>query len=238
MRRFLVSVLAAVLAACGSSSSSSSGGGGSPLSGTVAGRTFTPTQTRAVVAGSICNLTGLGLTVGVKALEIEAAAFDPASANSSVCDDLTSAQCQYHGNSQTVRILVAKVNLPPTPTEPSLSASAEPYLVTSTLSSPTADLNGTYVAYAQALAIDPSFAGTPAVGLDNGKVFLSQVSDAGPIAGSVSLRFEEGSSVSGNFTANACGGSLDICALANTLATAILTQQSAGLCTLPAHPMP
>lgn len=244
MRKLLVSIAAALLAACGSSSSGSSGGGGGALTGHVGGRTFTPTQAKAVVAGS--GATGCGLvlnpldpssvtTVGVKAVAIEVAAFDPASVNSSACDDLSSVACRYHANSQTVTILVAKVNLMGA-AEPALGP--DPYTVSSTLAPPSVFTTG-YVAYAQALAVDPSYAATSEKSLDGGNVTLTQVSSAGPVAGHVNLTFEEGSAVSGTFSANACGGAtLQVCDLANTLASAILLGSSGGLCTLPADHVP
>lgn len=241
MRKLAASFAAvALLAACGSSSKGAPSTG-TPLSGHVGGRAFTPTQARAVVVGSGasgCTLAGLGVTVGVKAVEIEAATFDPASANSDACADLSAVQCQYHASSQAVRILVAKVNLTG-PSEPTLGASTDPYVVSSTLAPPSVYTTG-YVAFAEAVGVGPApaYVSTSETSLDGGHVTLTEVSDAGPVAGNVSISFTGGSSVSGDFSANVCGGTpLDVCALANELA-ASLGGAPAGLCTLPAANVP
>lgn len=243
MRKLLVPIAAALVAACGSSSSSSGGGGGggSPLTGTVGGHAFAPSQTRAVIAGSGvagCFLGSLGITVGVKAIEIEAAAFEPVSVNTAVCDDLlaSSTACRHHASSQNVRIIVAKVDTPtlgvPIPPEPAIGL--EPFAVSSTLAPPLS-IGTLKVGYAEALVVgpDPGYLATSEKSLDGGTVTLTAVSNAGPIAGHVAITFDKGSSISGDFSANACGGSLDVCAIANALVSA-----GSGLCTLPADDIP
>jgi hypothetical protein len=161
-------------------------------------------------------------TVGVKAVVIQAATY------ADVCPDLQSSQCRFHANSQKVTILVARVNLVPPGTEPPLTPGT--YIVAADLAHPTVDSAGAYVAYAQTVAVDPSFAASTGTSVAGGTVQLTDV--AGPVTGSVSLTFSDGSAVSGTFSAPFCSGATDACGLAGTLASA-LAGGAQGLCTLP-----
>jgi hypothetical protein len=167
-------------------------------------------------------------TVGVKAVVIEA------TTHADVCGDLQSSQCRNHAGSQSVTLLVARVNLVPPGAEPTLAPG--PYTVSPDLSHPTVDASGPYVASAQVLAVDPSFATTTGTSVAGGTIHLDQVT--GPVTGSVSLQFTDGSTVSGSFSAPFCGGTTDACGLATTLATALAGGAPQGLCTMPAANIP
>jgi hypothetical protein len=229
----LVVVVAAFTIACGSSSSSSPAPApAAPLSGTVGGKAFTPAETMALDLGSDgspCLLhtnpqdPSQVTTVGVKAVVVEAAT------HTGTCDDLQASQCRFHASSQTVIFLVARVNLIPPGNEPTLSPGT--YTVSADLSHPTTDASGAYVAFAQALSVDPAFAVSTGSSIAGGTIRLDQVS--GPITGSVSLHFSDGSSVSGTFSAPTCGGPTNACALAGTLAAGLAGGGAQGLCTLP-----
>jgi hypothetical protein len=207
------------------------------MSGTVGGHAFTPVEMRTLSLasdGSPCLLhlnpmdPSAVTTVGVKAVVVEAAT------HTDTCTDLQSSQCRFHANSQTVTLLVARVNLVPPGTEPPLTTGT--YTVSTDLSHPTVDASGAYVAYAQTLVIDPTFAATSATPVAGGTITLTEVS--GPVVGSVSLKFADGSAVSGTFSAPFCGGSTDACGLANTLAAALAGGAPQGLCTLPPVTVP
>jgi hypothetical protein len=240
MRKALVPVLAVAAAftsSCGSSSSGGAAQAPTPMGGTVGGHPFTPVETRALSLGSDgspCVLhtnpmdPSVVTTVGVKAVVVQAAS------HADVCTDLQSTQCRFHASSQTLTFLVARVNLAPPGNEPPLNPGT--YTVTANLSQPTVDASGAYVAYAQVLAVDPTFAVSTGASVAGGTIRLDQVS--GPVVGNVNLHFTDGSSVSGDFSASICGGSTDACGLANTLASALAGGGTAGLCTLPPVTVP
>jgi hypothetical protein len=196
MRKLLLLVSTFVMA-CGSDSKS---GGG--LSGTVGGRSFSPVEVRAIIAGTGAApcpvpLGGATVNVGVKALALEVTSYADA------CGDFASSQCRFHQGAQSVTLLVARLN--PLGTEPELRAGT--YTVTSSPTQVTPpDATGVLtVAFAQALATDAACVGTP-------------------ITGNVSLTFQGGSSLSGDFSAALCpGASPNVCSLATAQA----------LCTLP-----
>jgi hypothetical protein len=237
MRKALVWVLvvaAAYAVSCGSSSSSSSPAPPPTpaLSGTIGGKAFTPTETMALNFGSdgtpcLLHLNPMDpsavTTVGVKAVVVEAATF------AGTCTDLQASQCQFHANSQKVTMLVARVNLVPPGSEPPLTTGT--YTVSADLAHPTVDSSGAYVAFAQTIAIDPSFAASTGTSVAGGTIQLTDV--AGPVTGTVSLTFTDGSALSGTFSAPFCPGTTDACGLAGTLATALAGGGPQGLCTLP-----
>lgn len=212
MRKFLL-VVSAVVAACGSDSQE-----GGALSGTVGGQPFSPVEVRAIAAGSgaepcSVSLGGTTIDVGVKALALEVTSYADA------CGDFASGQCTYHATAQSVLVLLAKLN--PLGTEPALRAGT--YTVTSSPTTVTPDGTGLLtVAFAEALATDETCLGTPSPSIQGGKVRLDQVTD--PITGNVSLTFQDGSTLGGDFSAPLCPGpSPDVCSLAAEQA----------LCTLP-----
>ncbi len=201
-------VMSALLIACGSSSSGSAAPPPStPLSGTVGGRAFTPVSVQALTVGSgssPCALPGVG-SLGVRAVALEITSYAGA------CGDLSSSQCQLHRTSQKVTILVAKANPVPPQAEPTLTPGT--YTVSSSITAATPEPSGLLdVAYAEAAAPDPSCLGTAHPSIAGGTVRLDQVS--GPITGNVALRFDDGSSLSGDFSAPLCGGTPDVCSLA------------------------
>lgn len=209
MRKVLLLVPVFVfVAACGSDSKS-----GGPLSGTVGGRSFSPVEVSAIAAGSgatPCSvpLGGTTLDVGVKALALEVTSYAGA------CGDFASSQCTFHMNAQSVTVLLAKLSL--TGTEPALGPGT--YTVTASPTTVTPDGTGLLtVAYAQALATDASCTGTPSPSVQGGTLRLDQVT--GPITGRVSLTFQDGSSLEGDFSAPLCtGSSPDVCSLATAQA--------------------
>jgi hypothetical protein len=236
MRKGLGAVLGGVAVAatvaCGSSSSSGAPAQPTAMTGTVGGHAFTPAEMRGISLGSGTTPCMLSLnpadpsmvtTVGVKAVVVEAAT------HVDTCSDLQSSQCRLHASSQTVTLLIARLNLMPPAAEPTLAAGT--YTVSTDLSHPTTDAAGPYVAYAQVLAVDPSFAASTGTPVAGGTIHLDQVS--GPVTGSVSLKFTDGSSVEGGFSAPFCSGATDACALAGTLASAIAGGGAQGLCTQP-----
>ena len=213
MRKLLLFVSAFVVA-CGSDSKS--GGGG--LSGNVGGRSFSPVDVRAIAAGSGAApcpvpLGSTTVSVGVKALALEVTSYADA------CGDFASSQCRFHANAQNVTVLLAKLN--PLGTEPELRSGT--YMVASSPTTVTPDGAGLLtVAYSQALVTDATCVGSPSPSVQGGTVRLDQVT--GPVTGRVSLTFQDGSSLAGDFSAPLCTGpSPDVCSLATAQA----------LCTLP-----
>lgn len=215
MRKILL-LASALVAACGSSESSGGGSGG--LSGTVGGRPFSPAEVRAVPAGSGTTpcpvpLGGSTVNVGVKAFALLVTSYADA------CGDFASSQCRFHQNAQSVTLIFAKVN--PLGAEPALSPGT--YTVASSPTTAVPDGSGLLtVAYAQALATNATCAGTPSPSVQGGSLRLDQV--AGPITGHLSLTFQDGSALAGDFSAPLCTGPApDVCMLATVQA----------LCTLP-----
>ncbi len=205
MRKLLLVLLSASAAACGSSSSG--GGGGGPLSGTVGGRAFSPADVEAITAGTGSTPCPLPLgtstvNLGIKALAIEVTSYGGA------CNDFA---CKLHTNAQTVTVLIARLN--PSGVEPALNPGT--YTVSSspqTVSAP--DINGVLTdAYAQAVATNATCMGTPSGSIAGGTVRLDSVT--GPVTGHVSLTFQDGSTLQGDFSAPMCTSpTVDVCALA------------------------
>jgi hypothetical protein len=217
MRKLLLILLSAFAAACGSDSDDNGGGG---LTGTVGGRRFSPVEVRAIPAGTGTTPCSVPLgdataSVGVKALALEVTSYGDA------CGDFASSQCRFHANSQSVTILLAKLN-PVGGTEPALGPGTYTVTTSPTTVTPDGTTGLLTVAFAQALAADATCAGNPSPSVQGGTVRLDQV--AGPVTGRVSLTFEDGSSLAGDFSAPLCPGpSPDVCSLATAQA----------LCTLP-----
>ncbi len=206
--RKLVLVVSVFLAACGGGGG---GGGGSGLSGTVGGKSFTPVEVKAITAGTgttACNVDNL--VVGVKALALEVTSYPNA------CADFASSTCQLHMGAQSVTVLVAKVN--PFGTEPALPAGT--YVINKSPTTTISDGNGMLnVGYAVALGTNATCMGSPSVP-SSGTIRLDSVGD--PVKGHVSVSFEDGSKLEGDFSAPVCAGvSPDICQLA----------QSGSICT-------
>lgn len=217
MRNLAAVAIAAFLAACGSSSKSSAAP--PPASGTVGGRPFTPLEAAAITLKSTtpCAIQTDPLhdptaitTIGVDALELKLTSYAGA------CGDIASVACVAHANQQAVTIVLARANLvPPWGAPPSLDGD---YVVSTDLTAFQFD-PGTgfaYVAFAEALAPGAACAGaTPH--LATGTVHVDK--DTGPVTGSVDLHFDDGSAITGSFSAALCptapaGG--DVCAIAQT----------------------
>lgn len=209
------SLLSVLALACGGSS----GGGGGGLGGTVGGRSFTPVEVRAIPAGTgttPCSvpLGGATVAVGVKALALQVTSYADA------CGDFASTQCKFHQGAQAVTILFAKLN--PLGFEPDLRPGT--FTITSSPTQVTSPDGSGFltVAFAQALATDATCLGTPSRAVQGGTLRLDQVS--GTITGHVSVTFQDGGSLQGDFSAPVCPGpGPDVCDLATAEA----------LCTLP-----
>ena len=212
MRRlFVISVF---VLACGSSDND---GGG--VSGTVGGRSFSVREVRAIPAGTgatPCTVPvgGVDVAVGVKAIALDFTSYSDA------CGDYASSQCRLHQNAQNVTLILAKIN--PAGTEPAISPGT--YTVYGSATTAIPDATGLLtVAFAQSLATDATCLGSPSPSVQGGTLRLDQVTGA-TITGNVSITFQDGGSLQGDFSAPACSGpSPDICMLATAQA----------LCTLP-----
>lgn len=178
------------------------------VSGTVGGRSFTPVEVRAIPAGTgstPCNVA-LGsqtASLGVKSIEIEFTSYTNA------CGDFASSTCLLHMGAQSVTILVAKVN--PLGTEPALTAGT--YTLNPSPTSVTPDGSGMLnLGYAQALGTNATCIGTPSAA-SSGTIRLDSLGD--PVTGYVSVTFQDGSKLEGDFSAPICAGvSPDVCQLA------------------------
>lgn len=231
MRKLLaVASAAALLAACGSSSSSSSAPG--PVTGTIGGKAFTPVDVQAIQLSSSnpCGIPtptqmdpSMVTTMGVRAMELKLTSYAGA------CGDLTSTTCIAHGGQQALTLLVVRLNtLPPFAPPTTLAGDYTAYPSLTTFVPEPQNPGVAHVAWAAVVDPDPTCAGTTAEphAVTTGTVHIAQ--DATTINGSVDLRFDDGSSASGTFSAPLCGGTPgggDVCSLATSLAA---TQQ---LCT-------
>lgn len=214
MRKVLALVVVpALLAACGSSSKSGSSSSSGPMSGTVAGHAFTPKAVTATTSTSTADCllqldpsTVQTFTASAVLISATAAGADPAAASTIACENISS--CQYRDGAGSVAIMVAKVNISPPYTTPTLTPGT--YNVVGTPLGLTAAGGA---AYAEYLAADPGCATTTFRTSVSGTVTLDQVS--GPITGSVDINFGDGGAVSGTFSAPLCAGvNEDVCARA------------------------
>lgn len=213
MRKLLL-LVSAFLVACGGGGG---GGGSSGLSGNVGGRAFSPVEVKAIPAGtgtSPCTVAigGQNASIGVKAVAIEVTSYADA------CGDFASSDCRFHANAQSVTILVGKVDL--LGTEPALTTGTYKIFPSLTSLDPA---GGTLyrIGFADALATSATCTGTPSL-VNTGTVRLDKVTD--PVTGHVSITFQDGSTLEGDFSAPVCAGlSPNICEKA----------ANEAICTLP-----
>ena len=214
MRKILAVVaVSAFLVSCGSSSSSSSTPAPTPVSGTVGGRAFTPAAAQAISATSgttACTIPPpISISFGASAIELALTSY----AGTEACTDLLGVQCATHSSSQAVTVFVAKVNLAPPFAAPPVATGTYP-VTPITGAMETGNPTILDVAYAEASAPDPSCVGT-AHPVTAGSIRLDQVS--GPVTGHVDLTFDDGSRISGDFSAAMCAGTTpNVCMVAAT----------------------
>ena len=155
------------------------------------------------------------VNVGVKAIALQVTSYADA------CGDFASSQCRFHQNAQSVTVLFARLN--PLGTEPGargrdVHGELEPH-------------GGDPPDGAPASSPSPSPRRSPptrpasATRARRSRAARSgSTRSAGPITGHLSLTFQDGSTLEGDFSAPLCTGpSPDVCALATAQA----------LCTLP-----
>ncbi len=217
MRKLLVLVSVLASAACGGSSSSG-GGGTHPLTATVGGRTFTPTEVKAIVVGTgatpCTGVPQLG-TVGLKGLALQITSF------ANACGDFSTTTCTFHKNAQTVTVLVAKLAIVSPTTEPTLPAGTYTLNSLPVPVSNVPDAQGQLtVGYAQAIATAAdscAAAANPARAVAGGTLRVDQTIGAtaptGPITGELNVTFSDGSSASGTFSASVCSEQPQVCTL-------------------------
>ncbi len=225
--RKLVVLLSVLASACGGSSHGG-GGGTTPLGGTIGGSAFTPTDVKALLVGTgttPCSITTPApFTFGAKALAIEITSYADA------CGDFATTQCAFHKDARTVTVFIAKLNgNAPGYTEPTIAATT--YTINSSLQDLGTPVNGVYtIGYAQAVVTDSTCNGgspTPQPAVSGGTLTLTSVTASGPITGHLSVTFQGGGSLSGDFSAPLCTETPNVCALA--LAGAVCTVP--GTCT-------
>lgn len=228
MRALVLVVIAAALAACGGSSSSKSNP--NALGGTVGGRTFEVGDARVFSAATTttpCSLPnplgGGNIAIGVSGIKIDFTSY------ANICADYATAQCKLHANSQTVSIILARLNPLPPNTAPVLQPGTYTVQARPTVTIPDTNSSGLLtVAYAETLVTGAAPTCDPGTkpSVQGGTVRIDQVSDA-LVTGSVNLTFSDGSTtdtVVGDFSASNCPGvTFDICQIA----------QSQQFCTLP-----
>ncbi len=225
MRKLLALAAAAALG-CGSSSSSST-----PVSGTISGKAFTPTETVAIRAGpATCQVTQPGgstqVDANVSAFAVRLASY------SGVCADFADPFCKLHTNAVNVTVLFAdlgflgvtsklapgtwNVNPDPTAVQAQLQGSA---------------LAGTFVvAYAGAVVTTATCPLGTTAAVAQGILTIKEIG-ASTITGNVDLTFgtlaggtftADGSTLKGDFSASVCPGVVpdaQLCGLAASQAT-------------------
>jgi hypothetical protein len=208
-----LAVVSTLLAACGSSSSGSAAAPPTtPLAGKIGGTPFTPTAVQAINVGT--GTTACATSQGDLGLHAVELAITSYASGADACGDLHSGLCRFRAGARKVTVIVVKGQGGVSPAEPSLTAGD--YDVTTDIQRPTIEDATTgrfHVAYAEALDLDPSCAGTahPSIG---GTVHLDAVptTGTGPITGHLTITFDDGSDLAGSFSAPVCGGQApDIC---------------------------
>jgi hypothetical protein len=212
--RKIILLAAAFVAACGGGSSDNPGP--TPLSGTIGGQPFTPIEVKALVVGTAstpCTQIPVIGTAGVKGIALEITSY------ANACGDFASATCAYHQNAKTVTVLLARLN-PATPTntnpaEPTIPAGT--YAINGLTALNPTDMS---VGYAQAIVTDATCNGgspTPLPSAAGGSIRIDQTvgpTPTGPITGHLSVTFQGGGSMAGDFSAALCSETPNVCGLA------------------------
>ncbi len=220
MRKLLVlSVVSALAAACGGGSSGSNNGGGStPLTGTIGGRAFTPTEVKALVVGTgstPCQGIPILGTVGVSAIALEITSY----ANACSDFDAVGGPCSLHQGAQTVTVIFAKLNTVSPQGAPTITPGT--YTIHASTAQVDVETAGVFHAcFAQETTTptnDATCGGgnpTPQLSVEGGTLRLDAVT--GPtISGHLQVSFQGGGgSLSGDFTATTCSATPNVCALA------------------------
>ncbi len=221
MRKLSVlAVFSAVALACGGGSKSNNSSSG-PVSGTIAGHAFTPTDVKALLVGTDptpCFISTYNANVGIKAFAVELTSY------ANACSDFGSATCAFHPDSETVTLLFAKLNAIPPASEPTIQPDSYP-LATSPAGAVSEGVGVYHLAYAQAIAPDATCSAASLTPLMPASGTLRIDSVAGPITGHVTVSLVNGStqaaagSIEGDFSAPLCSQSIDVCGLVTALTT-------------------
>lgn len=210
MRKCFITAATATLLACGGSSGGGGGGGGGPLSGTLAGAPFTPTDGGAIVVAPTTCTVG-SVTIHVSALLIGFGSF------SGLCSFAqTNGLCADKANAIIVSNNILKGGLVQTPT----AVGPGDYTVTTGTAVP--DANGNFTVApgnynktnATCVSVNSSSANP------GGKITISSVTSTNVTGTMANVTFADGSYLNGSFDVPICSVTVDICALLNnTLCT-------------------
>jgi len=223
-RRVLFGTLSLLALACGKDQKSPG------LAGTVGGKGFAPMDVRAVLADSGSGTCALPLFSSTTVDVYVSGLIVVLTSWADACADYASPSCVFHANGQTITLVVARLGL-----SGSVSSAPPIQARTYTLGPDASYLNGDGSGlYVSAFADATSFGGAPTCdpttspAVLGGTLTLSTVASSG-VAGHVEVSFQDGGSLSGDFSAEACPGlAPDICQLAETQ----------SFCTLPATCVP
>jgi hypothetical protein len=228
--RIALVVAAATLVACGSKSDSPNGGVSSPVSGAIAGTSFTPTDSAAIVVDPTrCNIEGAlasalrGMDAGVQETDADGGVQDVNTSLTTLviafsnfpqlCAFMQQTQgCELKANASIASLIVfrAAVGSTGSPIAPGTYPVGLPQL--------TADWAFSFAAgmASQTDAQCQSSSGSNVSA--SGSITIDAVSST-DVTGSVDLTYLDGSHLSGSFTAPICHTQLDSCGLINTTGT-------------------
>ena len=230
--RIALVVAAATLVACGSKSDSPNGGVSSPVSGAIAGTSFTPTDSAAIVVDPTrCNIEGAvagalqGMDGGVQATDAQGGVQDvnaslttlviAFSSFPQLCALMQQTQgCELKANASIASLIVFRAAVGST------ASSIAPGTYPVGLPQLTADSRWAF-SFAAGMASQTDAQCQSSSGSNvsaSGSITIDSVSST-DVTGSVDLTYLDGSHLSGSFTAPICHTQLDSCGLINTTGT-------------------